>query len=192
MKTVINGLKPDAVVILDQLDQEDCGVVTKEVRNAIAVMKEKHPEIMFYMDSRQFINSIDSTVVRKCNNIEFERAYNVPASNLSASSTKLSNDIPFIVTMGAARTAIALNGNVNIITSVMIDGDVDTRGAGDAFTAGYVTARLCGIDELSSVELGNCSAACCVSQIASTGHTTFEHILQMMIHNRRKVIQNEI
>lgn len=192
MKTVINSLKPDAVVIIDQLDQEDCGVVTKEVRNAIAVMKEKHPEIMFYMDSRQFINSIDSTVIRKCNNIEFERAYNVPASKLSTSATILSNDIPFIVTMGVAGTAIALNGNVNIVPSVMIDGDVDTRGAGDAFTAGYITARLCEVDELSSVELGNYSAACCVSQIASTGHTSFEHIRQMVIHNGKKAIQNEI
>lgn len=191
MKAVINGLKPDAVIVLDQLVQENCGVVTKAVRDAITLMKKKHPEILFYIDSRQYIADVDSDIVRKCNNIEFERAYNIPVSQRSMKSIEFSGSTPFIVTLGDKGTLISMNGSVNILPAQMINSKTDTRGAGDAFTAGYITARLCGCSEMNSVRLGNISAACCVSQIATTGHITFEDFRNMAACNSKEG-QNEI
>ena len=192
MKAVINGLKPNAVVVLDQLDQEDCGVVTKAVRYAIASLKKKHPGILFYIDSRQHIADVDSTIVRKCNNIEFERSYNMPASELSIKSVSAFCSAPFIVTMGDKGTIVGINGVVKTLPAYIVEGKIDTRGAGDAFTAGYVTTRLCENSEINSVHLGNISAACCVSQIATTGYTTFADFRKMIIHSRKEDIQNEI
>lgn len=57
--------KPDAIIFLDQLDSVDCGVVTHRMRQHIAVLADKYPELLIYIDSRKHIADVDKHIKRK-------------------------------------------------------------------------------------------------------------------------------
>lgn len=178
LSTLIGEVQPDAVIFLDQLDYENYGVITTGMRRYIEKIHSEFPAVLTYVDSRQFIGDVAHTAIRKCNNFEFARAYSTDASNMTDVCEQLTNrsDAPLIVTLGADGTLISKHGAVTIVPSFSVGDTIDTRGAGDAFTTGYVTSRICGVGEYESVLIGNAVAACCVSQIATTGKIKMQEL----------------
>ncbi|MDE7094574.1 MAG: hypothetical protein K2O52_06660 [Oscillospiraceae bacterium] len=191
---MVENINPDAIVYLDQLDYENYGVVTRGMRHNIFKLKKKYPEILVYIDSRKFINDATSLSIRKCNNHEFERAYKITSEEIPFICKKISkgSNIPIIVTLGNKGTVISINGKANIVPCFPIEGRIDTRGAGDAFTTGYITSRLCGLGELESTIIGNAVATCCVSQIATTGHITIHDIEKVLCEKTKEEIYYEL
>ena len=59
----------DAVILLDQFFQRNLGVITDYVREKIAGLAQKYPNVIFYADSRSFIREFRNVIV-KCNNFE--------------------------------------------------------------------------------------------------------------------------
>ena len=182
LSSLINVVQPEAVIFLDQLDYANYGVVTTEMRRYIEKIHREFPNVITYVDSRQFIGDVANTAIRKCNNFEFARAYSTNMSNMVTICEQLTDtsDIPLIVTLGAEGTLITKNGIAKIVPSFPVNGDTDTRGAGDAFSTGYITSRICGISEYESVLIGNAVAACCVSQIATTGRIRMRELETML------------
>ena len=45
--------QPDAVIVLDQVEEADCGVITRRVRDVLAGPRRKHRQIVFWADSRR-------------------------------------------------------------------------------------------------------------------------------------------
>lgn len=182
LSTLIGEVQPDAVIFLDQLDYENYGVITTGMRRYIEKIHSEFPAVLTYVDSRQFIGDVAHTAIRKCNNFEFARAYSTDASNMTDLCEQLTNisDTPLIVTLGADGTLISKHGAVTIVPSFSVGDTIDTRGAGDAFTTGYVTSRICGVGEYESVLIGNAVAACCVSQIATTGRIKMQELETML------------
>ncbi len=189
LSTLINEVRPDAVIFLDQLDYANYGVVTTGMRRYIEKIHNEFPEVMTYVDSRQFIGDVANIAIRKCNNFEFARAFSTDASNMATVCEQLTDtsDIPLIVTLGAEGTLISKNGAATIVPSFTVNGDADTRGAGDAFSTGYVTSKICGINEYESVLIGNAVAACCVSQIATTGRIRLQDLETLLRTNMDEI-----
>ena len=59
----------DAVILLDQICEENCGVLTDNVRDAAGKLAEQYPEKLFLADSRAFIGAFRNVMI-KCNNYE--------------------------------------------------------------------------------------------------------------------------
>lgn len=59
----------DAIILLDQLTEENTGVLTQAVREAAAQLGREHPELLLFADSRAFIDRFHDVVI-KCNNLE--------------------------------------------------------------------------------------------------------------------------
>lgn len=59
----------DAIILLDQLRDEDGGVVTGTLREAAADIARRHPEIVVFADSRAFIHLFRDMSI-KCNDSE--------------------------------------------------------------------------------------------------------------------------
>lgn len=179
---LVESEKPDAIIFLDQLDSEDCGIVTHRMRQHIAVLANKYPELLIYIDSRKHIADVDNRAIRKCNENEFMRAFSASRRLLPGVCADLSRDssVPVIVTLGEAGTIAGIGGKLVRAPAICLHNETDSRGAGDAFTSGYISAKLAGISEESSLTFGNIVASCCVSQIATTGHITVEEIRSLL------------
>ncbi len=179
---LVESEKPDAIIFLDQLDSVDCGVVTHRMRQHIAVLADKYPELLIYIDSRKHIADVDNRAIRKCNENEFTRAFSVRKRLLPVVCAELSRNsaAPVIVTLGEAGTVAGIGGKLLGAPAICHHSEIDSRGAGDAFTSGYISAKLAGLSEEISLIFGNIVASCCVSQIATTGHITVEEIKSLL------------
>lgn len=175
---LVESKHPDAIIFLDQLDSEDCGVITRKVRRHISYLTSQHPEMLIYIDSRKHISDVDEKAIRKCNEYEFIRAYSIEERLLPAVCAGVSQNTsaPVIVTLGKTGTIAGVNGAILLSSSFPLTGEIDTRGAGDAFTSGYISAKLANVSEEQSLFFGNVVASCCVSQVATTGTITMDTV----------------
>lgn len=179
---LVESEKPDAIIFLDQLDSVDCGVITHRMRQHIAVLADNYPNLLIYIDSRKHIADVDNRAIRKCNENEFTRAFSLRKRLLPAACRELSRGAvaPVIVTLGESGTIAGIEGELLSAPAIRHHSETDSRGAEDAFTSGYISAKLAGITGESSLIFGNIIASCCVSQIATTGHITVEEILFLL------------
>ncbi len=54
----------DAVIILDQVEEADCGAVTKRVRKAISQLAQQIPRVVFWADSRRRIRAFSQVIIK--------------------------------------------------------------------------------------------------------------------------------
>ncbi len=165
----------DAVILLDQVEERDCGAITGRVRQAIAVLAEQYPSTVFWADSRRRIREF-SRVMIKPNQFEaigkedpmlgeeVDREELVEA----AQSLRMTTQAPVVVTCGAAGMLVS-DPEWTMVPGVPVVGAIDPTGAGDSASAGAVLA-LCAGAELSEAALvGNLVASITVQQISTTG-----------------------
>ena len=175
---LIDSINPDAVIFLDQLDHSSMGVINQDMKKTINYIKKKNPQLTVIVDSRSSIDEITADVIRKCNEKEFCSTYKVQEYEIITKCYELSigNKEPIIVTLGEKGTLISKDGQHFMVSAFNVLGEQDTRGAGDAFTTGYILAKSCKLDEYSAGMIGNLFASCCVSQVATTGVMNLELI----------------
>jgi 2-dehydro-3-deoxygluconokinase len=76
-----------------------------------------------------------------------------------------------VVKNGAAAVVAFCDGETRLVASPVLDDVRDTTGAGDAFNAGYLAARLCDQDQHQAVQAGQRMAAAVLSHYgARAGH----------------------
>ncbi|NXY93180.1 sugar kinase [Streptomyces sp. BR123] len=81
-------------------------------------------------------------------------------------AAELSRLVPLVVvTRGAAGALVAQRGRVTAEVAAEPVRAVDSTGAGDAFTGGFLAARLAGADPVEAARAGCRSAACAVTRL---------------------------
>lgn len=163
----------DAVLILDQFVQRNSGVVTDRVRDGLNDLAQKHPKLIFYVDSRAFSGLFRHMTV-KCNNFELTAMAGGdpedPAA-LAAISRRLcrENDVRFFVTQGSRGMLTLENGVAQAVPAVPVTGPIDIVGAGDASSAGIVLGLALGLPAREAAVLGCCASAVTIRQLGVTG-----------------------
>jgi len=56
--------KVDALLVMDQVDQVDCGVVTTTLRDRLAQMARSFPKVLFWADSRRHIRLYRNVTIK--------------------------------------------------------------------------------------------------------------------------------
>jgi len=59
----------DALIVMDQVEEEDCGVVTNRVRERVIELAREHPKTVIWADSRGRIDKFSGVTI-KCNERE--------------------------------------------------------------------------------------------------------------------------
>jgi len=165
----------DALIIADQVDEEDCGVVTAAVRSAVGDRAKQHPRVVFWADSRRRIRQFRHVVI-KPNQFEAVGKENplpgdeVGLSELQAAIAALraATAAPLCVTRGAAGMVVS-DPEVMLVPGVQLSGPIDPTGAGDSATAGAVLALAAGAELAEAALVGNLVASITVEQLATTG-----------------------
>ena len=181
----------DAVIVLDQMTEENCGLITQEVRSRLAAIARANPGIIAYADSRSRIGGFRDMII-KGNEFEIlraafgqeeaEGAHADYIGKIREACTLLLGKTgkPVIVTLGAQGAWIFDNGRDIRIPGIPLSGQLDVCGAGDMFSSAFVSALAAGADMETAGRIGNAAAAVCVTQIGTSGHVTAAQILEKM------------
>ena len=187
-QAVINSLaavvrQVDAVIVMDQVENRNCGIVTEAVRSQVIDFADANSHVVFWADSRRHIREFRHVII-KPNEFEAVGCDNPQPGNL-VDAGELQNAVallrrqtsaPVFVTRGAEGMFVT-DPEWTAIPSVRVDGDIDTTGAGDSVTAGCVLALCAGANCAEAAVVGNLVASITVQQLATTGTARPEQLL---------------
>lgn len=179
--------RSDALILMDQVAIPGTGVLSDRVRAFVCDLAAEHPEKLIVADSRSSIEKYRNVVI-KCNNFE---AANLAGSseteglfdeetvfhNLSALREKTGRDV--IVTCNKYGIAVEEKGKRHLLPAAKHSGPIDICGAGDACTAGIVSALAAGASCAEAAFIGNLSSGVTVRQIGRTGTASREAMLAL-------------
>jgi len=166
----------DGLIIADQVEESNFGVITDNVRARINDLAEQYPHKVFFADSRARIGLFRNLII-KPNKFEAYRAvYNraPQAVNLAVAGEcgqRLCQQTgrPVIVTLEQDGAMICTENDVTHLPIIPTSGAIDPVGAGDSFSAGVVAA-LCSRASLEvAVQLGLITASITIQKIGTTG-----------------------
>jgi len=172
-------------VVLDQVSETDCGVITVGVRSRITELGAREPDKFILADSRQRIGLFRG-VCLKPNRDEALRAAGEPGSG---GDNALERAVAHLARQ-AGRTVFCTDGGRGIliaspqegvqarIPAYPVRGPLDIVGAGDSTSAGIVCARACGASQEAAASFGNLVASITIQQVGTTGTATPAQIRQ--------------
>jgi rfaE bifunctional protein kinase chain/domain len=187
-KAVLDGLdhlwpQVAALLVLDQVSEADCGVVTARVRDRLAQLGEADPEKLILADSRERIGLFRS-VWLKPNQRECAGAVagmGEEAGTVDRGVRTLARRVgrPVYCTCGEQGILLAEpNGKVERIPAWPVQGPIDVVGAGDSTSAGIACALAAGASRVAAAAFGNLVASITIQQIGTTGTATPEQVGQ--------------
>ncbi len=160
----------DALLVLDQVSEPDCGVVTGLVREHLAQLGASRPERFVLADSRERIGLFRNTCA-KPNERECLRA--VPHLFEAPSAVReLARQVgrPVFCTRGERGILLAESeGALVEVPAYSVAGPLDPVGAGDSTSAGIACARAAGATLAQAAAFGNLVASITVRQLGTTG-----------------------
>lgn len=173
----------DALVVMDQVDERNNGVVTDAVREHIAQLGSENPGKLIFADSRSQIR-LYRNVVTKPNNVELLKSIGVSSEragdrdSLIAAGKKLCQTTgrPVYTTLGEAGILIVDDRDAKHIPTVPVSGEIDIVGAGDSTTAGIVSSLCAGATATEAAEIGCLVASLTIQQIGVTGTASPEQL----------------
>ena len=165
----------DAVVVADQVEEADCGVVTIRVREALAGRARSFSRVIFWADSRRRIREFRGVIVKPNQFEAVGREIPAPGEHVGLDELRLAverlrsrNGAPVVVTRGPEGMIVS-DPEWTLVPGVKVEGDTDTTGAGDSATAGTVLALCAGASLPEAAVLGNLVASITIQQLGTTG-----------------------
>ena len=161
----------DALVVLDQVSQPDCGMITARVRDRVGELAGHRP-VFVLADSREQIGLFRNVAV-KPNQHELSRS--LPGLSLEAAVKALARSTTKGVycTCGERGMLFAApEGELIEVHGYPVTGPVDPVGAGDSTSAGIAVASAAGATPAQAAAFGNLVASITVQQLGTTGTAT--------------------
>jgi bifunctional ADP-heptose synthase (sugar kinase/adenylyltransferase) len=177
--------KVDALVVLDQVTEADCGVVTARVRERLARLGKERSETMILADSRariaQFRGMALKPNARECLGSIRTASGDGDALALTAELLARQAGRPVFCTCGAEGMLLAVpwRGEPTVrLPAYPVPGPIDVTGAGDSASAGIVCAVAAGASLEQAAAFGCLVASITVQQIGKTGTATPDQVRQ--------------
>jgi bifunctional ADP-heptose synthase (sugar kinase/adenylyltransferase) len=178
----------DALIVVDQVSEEECGVITSAVHQRLQELAEHDPRRFVLADSRERIRRFRS-VCLKPNRHECAEAAGSDAGGWEEGAAILARQSGRAVFATASEEGIALveppHFEVERIHSYPVAGPIDPVGAGDSCSAGIVCGVVSGLSLPEAAAFGNLVASITVQQIGATGTATPEQVRQRWVEVRR-------
>jgi len=181
-----------AVIVLDQVQERNCGMITDRVRHRLDELAQAHPDVVVFVDSRERIGEFAHVVIKPNVREASLALYGKPASGDDTSpeaALELAEALfartqqPVFLTRGATGVLVKTAYDARLVPAVKVEGPIDIVGAGDSFTAGAVLALACGADVFEAAVIGNLVASLTVQQLGTTGTTTRREVEQRFKDN---------
>ena len=167
----------DALIVLDQLTEPDAGVVTAQMRAALAGTAQKYPELLIFADSRAFADEFTGVTI-KCNDKEARSLVLGPQHADDAFSHSVMSQCQRELRRRTGRRAVITCGSRGVLVAALPAPRVmDVCGCGDVCTSGMVSALCAGATWQEAAELGNLCASVTIRKIGQTGTSRPDEVL---------------
>ncbi|MGO8926918.1 MAG: bifunctional heptose 7-phosphate kinase/heptose 1-phosphate adenyltransferase [Limisphaerales bacterium] len=176
----------NAVIVLDQVDVPETGVVTLRVREAIKSVAERHPDLLILADSRRGLRDFPPVTFKM--NVAELRALTGGGSELSlgqikeagAALARRNGRNVFVTLSERGILGAAASGQVEHVAALPVRGEIDIVGAGDAVTANLASALAAGASLGESLEIANAAASVVVHKLGTTGTASVPEIRTLL------------
>jgi rfaE bifunctional protein kinase chain/domain len=172
----------DALLVLDQVSETECGVVTERVRDHLAELGARAPDKFVMADSREQIGKFRNVCV-KPNTKECIEASGAPCSDyVELSARFLAQQIGqrLFLTLGESGMMLFWpgmpEGIPRLVPAYPVSGPIDIVGAGDSCSAGIASAMVSGLTHEQAAAFGNLIASITIQQIGVTGTASPEQV----------------
>ncbi len=168
------------LVVLDQVSQPECGVVTTRVREQAAVLG-RQGDFPILADSRERIG-LFRAVCLKPNQRECQLAVGQGEKDLPALVMHMCRQAGAAVFCTRGEQGILLGKPLQAapieVPGYLVTGPIDPVGAGDSTSAGIICALACGLAYEEAAAFGNLVASITVQQLGTTGTATPAQVRQ--------------
>lgn len=172
----------DALVVLDQVSEAECGVITSRLRDRLATLAESNLEKFVLADSRERIG-LFRRVSLKPNRQEALRAAGFDSDDTPVALARAVEQLArravgwiFCTDGGRGILLASPQDDSDIsqrrIPAYPVHGPLDIVGAGDSTSAGIVCARAAGASVEVAAAFGNLVASITIQQLGTTGTAT--------------------
>ncbi|WP_165225677.1 bifunctional heptose 7-phosphate kinase/heptose 1-phosphate adenyltransferase [Aquisphaera insulae] len=170
----------DALIVLEQVDRAETGVVTRGLLDEIAALAAAHPDLPILADSRRGLADWPGLSF-KMNAVELaallgERAdadRDLASVRAIAATLAGRNRRPVFVTL-AERGIVAAgtDGETQHVPALPVRGPIDIVGAGDSVTANLAAALAAGATLREAIALAAVASSVVIHQLGTTGAAT--------------------
>jgi rfaE bifunctional protein kinase chain/domain len=172
----------DALVVLDQVSETDCGVITARVRDCLAQLAMETPCRFVLADSRLRIGDFRNVCLKP----------NRQEAMAAVSGEQALDDVAAELSRRVGRFVFCTDGVQGIVLATPeqgvkaripaypVNGPIDVVGAGDSTSAAIVCAMASGASAEEAAAFGNLVASITIQQIGTTGTATPAQVRQRL------------
>jgi rfaE bifunctional protein kinase chain/domain len=177
----------DAIIVLDQVDVPETGVITRQVLKAIGAVKKKHAKLLVMADSRRGLREYPP-VCLKMNRAELSRLAGGPrlvplkeAGSAAAALARKTRNYCFVTLAENGIVGAGPDGEVERMAAMPVRGEIDIVGAGDCVTANLTTALTGGASLAEALELANAAASIVIHKLGTTGTASIREVRELLV-----------
>lgn len=173
----------DVLLVVDQVSEADCGVVTERIREQLTHLGRRWPDRIILADSRARIGLFQS-VWLKPNQAECLAAV-AGVTDVEACAVELARRCGSPVFCTRSERGIFLADprhppRTASIEAVSVSGPIDPVGAGDSTSAGLASALAAGASLDDAARFGNLVASITIRQLGTTGTASPQQLRQAL------------
>ncbi|NLV73587.1 MAG: carbohydrate kinase [Chloroflexi bacterium] len=169
----------DAIVIADQVQERNCGVLSERVRGWLVGRAQQRRDLLMVVDSRLRVGEYRYMTL-KPNERELLNAFGEVAEDevsiAQASQLGLQlaarNEARVCVTCGSRGMIVCERRRAQRVPAIKVEGPIDIVGAGDTALASLACALSAGLSMTEAAWLANLAASVTIRQIGTTGVCT--------------------
>ena len=167
--------KVDAVIVLDQVNEPETGVVTQ---NLLRTVNNIRDQTLIIGDSRRGLKDWPD-IIYKMNAAELTQLTGQPEDLAESACSHLAQETGQPVFVSRSEKGIigaSPNGEIQQRPALAVVDEIDVVGAGDAVMANLTASLACGAAIGEALELSNAAASVVIHKLGTTGTASIEEI----------------
>jgi bifunctional ADP-heptose synthase (sugar kinase/adenylyltransferase) len=176
----------DAMILLDQVDTPETGVVTRALLNGIGKVVRERPDLLVIADSRRGLRDYPQ-VTLKMNVVELAVLTGTPSTADLGAIKRTASDLSrkhgrmvFVTLAERGLLGASPDGLSEHVAALPLRGEIDIVGAGDAVTANLTAALAAGAGLREAIEIANAAASVVIHRLGTTGAASVAEIARLL------------
>lgn len=172
----------DAVILLDQVDLPNTGVVTEGVLKTVDAIARAHRGLLIIADSRRGLRDFPpvsykmncAELARLCGCAELEDLAVIERKAVALA--RINQRHVFVTLAERGLLGVKPSGAAERVPALPVRGEIDIVGAGDAVTANLAAALAAGAELREALEIANAAASIVIHQLGTTGTASVRQV----------------